>query len=59
MGFFSIVIEKMVFGKMVFGKINASDTECEYKLICYLYQNDSYTCKHAEDKSYCGIYKML
>jgi hypothetical protein len=59
MGFFTKVVGKMVFGKMVFGKIYTSDIECEYKSICSSYQNDSHTCKHAVDKSYCGIYNRF
>ena len=59
MGFFSMVIEKMVFAKMVFEKINTFDTECEFKSVCPLYENDSHTCKIAVDKSYCGVYEQF
>jgi len=54
-----MVIEKMVFAKMVFEKINTFDTECEFKSVCPLYENDSHTCKIAVDKSYCGVYEQF
>jgi hypothetical protein len=59
MGFFTKVVEKMVFGKMVFGKIYTPDIECEYKSICSAYHNSSHTCTDAVDKSYCGIYNRF
>ena len=43
----------------VFGKAFKLDTECEYKSICAAYQNDSQTCTHEVDKSYCGKYRRF
>jgi hypothetical protein len=35
------------------------DIKCEYALRCSAYRNNSYTCKKAFDKRYCGIYRKL
>ena len=49
----------MKFFSMVFGKTFLFDTECEYKLMCAVYQSNSHICTHEVDKSYCGYYKQF
>ena len=57
MKFFEVVFGKA--SEIVFGKAFKPDTECEYKSICAAYQNDSQTCTHEVDKSYCGKYRRF
>jgi len=59
MRFFPMIFGKIFLGNILFGKICTFDTECKYKSICSSYKYDSYTCKHEEDKSYCGNYRMF
>ena len=53
------VFRHMKFFNTVFEKAYIFDTECEYKSICAAYQNDSHTCRHEVDKSYCGNYRQF
>ena len=57
--YFAGVSLHMKFLTMVFGLIDVFYTECKYKSICSAYQNNSHTCTHEINKSYCGIYKRF